>query len=135
MTDEIDELLANFAKELDYFVFTRDHLAPVMRELLRAIERCIADRTDMVARGEGRHLRGTYVEKLGGVQPLLEEWVRIRGSGDRLWDAEHAMSAAQYKRFQALLSREAAISQGRENFDSLQDHLRRRLLLFEEMTG
>ena len=131
MTDDIDELLANFAKELDYFVFTRDHLAPVMR----AIERYIADRTDLVARGEGRHLRGTYVEKLGGVQPLLEEWVRIRGSGDRLWDAEHAMSAAQYQRFQALLSREAVISQGRENFDSLQDHLRRRLLLFEEMTG
>lgn len=131
MTDEIDELLPNFAKELDYFVFTRDHLAPVMR----AIERCIADRTDLVARGEGRHLRGTYVEKLGGVQPLLEEWVRILGSGDRLWETEHAMSVAQYQRFQALLSREAVISQGRENFDSLQDHLRWRLLLFEEMTG
>lgn len=135
MTDDIDQLLADFAKELDYFVFTRDHLRPVMRQLLAAVERFIADTADLVARGEAQHLRGAYVEKLGGVQPLLEEWARIRGAGERLSEAEHAMSAGQCARFQTLLAREALISDGRENFDSLQDHLRRRLILFEEMTG
>ena len=135
MTDDIDQLLADFAKELDYFVFTRDHLRPVMQQLLAAVERSIANTADLVARGEARHLQGAYIEKLGGVQPLLEEWVRIRGAGERLSGAEHALSAGQYERFQTLLAREALISDGRENFDSLQDHLRRRLVLFEEMTG
>ena len=133
MTRHIDQLLANFSRELDYFVFTRDHLQPVMAQLVRAVERSLADPADAVARGETVHLRLRYVERFAGVQPLLEEWVRIQGSVEALWEAEGTMSPAHLARFQALLSRDATIAQGRNAFDSLQDHLRRQLLRFEEV--
>lgn len=132
MTHDIDQLLANFAKELDYFVFTRDHLQPLMVQLARAVERSLADATDAIALGETIHLRLQYAERFAGVQPLLEEWVRIQGSVDALREAEEVMLAPQTARFRGLLSREATMAQGRDNFDSLQDHLRRQLLRFEE---
>ena len=135
VNDETDQLLANFAKELDYFVFARDHLRPVMEQLLAAVERVIANAADGVARGEASHLRAAYFEKFVAVQPLLEEWLLIRGSAELLREAEDALSPRQQQHFEALLAREASISSGRENFDSLQDHLRRRLLRFEELSG
>ena len=133
MARDIDHLLANFSKELDYFVFTRDHLQPVMTALVRAVERSLANAGDAIAHGETIHLRLEYAERFAGVQPLLEEWVQIQGSSDALWLVEATMSPPQMARFQALLSRDATIAGGRESFDSLQDHLRRQLLRFEEL--
>ncbi|MEO6399049.1 MAG: hypothetical protein ABIP13_11320 [Tepidiformaceae bacterium] len=129
LTDH-DGLLAEFSKELDYFVFTRDHLQPVMTQLVRALERALAIPADAIAVGETLHLRAEYVERLGAVKPLLEEWARIGGSAAELWDAETALSPAQMARFQALLARETALAPGRATFDSLQDHLRRQLVRF-----
>ena len=57
MIHDIDQMLANFAKELDYFVFTRDHLQPLMAQLVLAVERSLADATDAIALGETIHLR------------------------------------------------------------------------------
>ncbi len=135
MTLDIDHLLAAFSKELDYFVFTRDHLQPVMTQLVRAVERSLSNASDVTAHGETVHLRLDYAERFAGIQPLLEEWVRIQGSSDALWLVEATMAPPQMARFQALLSRDATIAGSRETFDSLQDHLRRQLLRFEEMTG
>lgn len=134
VTDEIDILLDNFTRELDYFVFTRDHLEPVMQSLLDAAESYFGSR-DQTALAVAREWRVAYVERMEGLGPLLEKWVAIRGSGERLWEAEHAMSTAQFDRFQSLLDREAQVSIGRDLFDQLQETLRRRLLLLEEMTG
>ena len=132
---DIDQLLAEFSKELDCFVFTRDHLQPVMTELVRAVDRALADSGDAIAVGETRHLRARFADRLSGVQPLLEEWARIRGSLDLLAELESTMSPQQGARFHSLLSRDATIAPGRDAFDSLQDHLRRQLLRFEETNG
>lgn len=134
MNDDIDTLLDNFTRELDYFVFTRDHLEPVMRELLRRADAYFASR-DAAALAIAREMRSEYVRRMDGIGPLLEKWVSIRGSGERLWEAEHGMSQAQFERFQSLLDREAQVSLGRDQFDQLQDTLRRRLLLLEELSG
>ena len=134
-TDEIDQLLTNFSRELDYFVYTRDKLEPVMDSLLGAVERYLADREDMVALTEARVLRTEYVSEMQGMSALLEDWVRIRGSGERLWEAEPMMSQVQFDRFEGLNLREQQVAQGRAVFDALQERMRRMLLLFEEMTA
>ena len=134
MNDDIDVLLDNFARELDYFVFTRDHLEPVMRDLLEKAEAYFTSH-DAAALASARERRSEYVKRMDGLGPLLEKWISIRGSGERLWEAEHAMSQAQFERFQSLLDREAQVSFGRGQFDQLQDTLRRRLLLLEELSG
>ncbi len=134
VTDDINILLDHFARELDYFVFTRDHLEPVMRELLEKAETYFASR-DAADFAAAREMRTEYVNRMEGIGPLLTEWVAIRGAGERLWEAEHAMSTEQFERFQSLLDREGQVSAGREQFDLLQERLRQRLLLLEELSG
>ncbi|MGK2964342.1 MAG: hypothetical protein ACSLFM_01905 [Tepidiformaceae bacterium] len=132
---EIETILDQYERELRYFAMTRDDLAPLMEEVIAASERFFADRRDDTARGTARTARQRYVERLAGLEPMIQEWLRIRGSGFRLWEGAPMMTDEQYQRFQGLLAREAVMADGRSDFDALSEQLRTRLLLLEELTG
>jgi hypothetical protein len=123
----IESLLADFTHELDYFAYTRDQLQPVMEPLLEALERLAVDTRDLIARGEAHYLRQSYFEQLSLVRPMLDEWLRVRGSGERLQAMAAALSAVQQERLEALLLRDALISASRERFDAMQAALQQRL--------
>lgn len=129
---EIDALLDAYDRELEYFETTAAILAPLMRDLLAAIDAAFAAPADPQVREGARNARARYVDALAGLRPLLDDWVRIRGSSWRAWEAEHAMSDAQYARLERLAARETALALGRDDFDRLQEKVRGRLLLFEE---
>jgi hypothetical protein len=130
----IDALLDRFERELRYFVFTRDHLGPHMRAIAEALPRFFETRSEPEL-AEARAARSGYLESLAGIGTMLEEWVSIRGSGEKLWEAEPYMTQAQVERHQELLAIEFAAAQGREEFDLLNDRVRRLLLVFGEATG
>ncbi len=129
---EIDAILDAYDRELEYFETTAALLTPLMQDLLAAIEAAFTSPGDPQVLEGARNARARYVEALTGLQPLLDDWVRIRGSGWRAWEAEHAMNDAQYARLERLAARETALALGREQFDRLQEELRGRLLRFEE---
>lgn len=131
---DIDNLLDRFESELRYFVFTRDQLLPHMRMVADAFPRFFETRTveDLTA---AEAARSGYLQALSGMGPMLDEWVRIRGSGEELWEVEAFMTQAQVQRHQALLGMEFAEAQGRQEFDELNDRVRRLMLLFGEVTG
>lgn len=133
-TNEIDGLLDRFERELRYFVFTRDHLGPHMRAAAEALPRFLETRGEAEL-AEAHAARSGYLQALAGIGPMLEEWVSIRGSGEQLWEAEPYMTQAQVERHQELLAIEFAAAQGREEFDLLNDRVRRLLLVFGEATG
>jgi hypothetical protein len=60
--------------------------------------------------------------------------VSIRGSGEALWETEPFMTQAQVERHQELLAIEFATAQGRDEFDALNDRVRRLLLVLGEAT-
>jgi hypothetical protein len=130
----IDTLLANFTRELDYFVLARDRLQPVMEPLLSALERVVTNAADGVALIEAHHMRVTYLEHLTEVRPLLEEWLHVRGTGERLREVASSLSPAQSQRLQSLLTRDATISPGRLTFETLQRTLHERLASFDNLS-
>ena len=131
--NEIDEMLDRFERELRYFVFTRDHLGPPMRVVAEELPAYFENRGDAELRA-AHDAKSAYLQALSGIGPLLEEWVGIRGSGEQLWEAEPFMTQAQVERHQELLAIEFAAAQGREEFDALNDRVRRLLLVFGEAT-
>lgn len=132
--NEIDALLDRFERELRYFVFTRDHLGPHMQAVAAEIPRFFERRDDAELQA-AQTARSGYLQALAGIGPLLEEWVSIRGSGEQLWESEPFMTQAQVERHQELLAIEFAAAQGRDEFDTLNDRVRRLLLVFGEATG
>lgn len=132
--NEIDALLDRFERELRYFVFTRDHLGPHMQAVAAEIPRFFETREAGELQA-AQTARSGYLQALAGIGPLLEEWVSIRGSGEQLWEAEPFMTQAQVERHQELLAIEFAAAQGRDEFDALNDRVRRLLLVFGEATG
>ena len=134
MAEDVDSLLANFSRELDYFVLARDQLQPVMEQLSAALGRVIADAADGVALIEVHHLRITYMEHLSGVRPMLEEWLRVRGTGERLRESASSVSPVQAHRFQSLLTRDATINASRTAFETLQRTLHERLATLDEQS-
>jgi hypothetical protein len=131
--EEIDSLLARFEQEIAWFIETRDALLPLLEALDAALRAHFASPSAATTR-EARSARARYVDALARFEPLLREWVAIRGAGDLLWEAEPAMSDAQAARFDALVARELAAAWDRERFDMLLDAVRRGLLVFEEST-
>ena len=129
---EIDALLDAYDRELEYFESTAALLIPLMRDLLAAIDAAFASPSDPQVLEGARNARARYVEALQGLQPLLDDWLKVRGSNWRAWEAEPAMSDLQYARLERLSARETALALGRDEFDRLQDAVRSRLLLFEE---
>lgn len=134
MAEDIDGLLSNFNRELDYFVLARDQLQPVMEQLLSALERVVANAADGVALIEAQHLRIIYMEHLGGVRPILEEWLRVRDTGERLREAVSSMSPVQTQRFQSLLTRDSDINAGRTAFETLQRTLHEHLDTLDDLS-
>lgn len=131
--NEIDVLLDRFERELRYFVFTRDQLLPLMQAVDAAVPRYFEGRSE-AALASAKAARGDYLKVLHGLGPLLEEWVSIRGSGEALWETEPFMTQVQVERHQELLAIEFATAQGRDEFDALNDRVRRLLLVFGEAT-
>ncbi len=129
--DEIDELLDAYQREVDYFVHTRDVVQPLLERLATGLDAFAAANTSDSCI-EVRDARSAYVEALGALRPMVDEWLRIRGSGEQLWGATSFMSDEQYARFEALCAREMAEGQGRGRFDQLSEKVKRELLLFEE---
>lgn len=132
--ETIDSLLARFEQEIAWFVETRDALQPV----LETLDACL--RAHFAAPSVGtlsavREARARYVTELRRLDPLLRDWVAIRGSAELLWAAGPAMSDAHAARFDALVARELAVTWDREEFDTLLDAVRRGLLVFEEATA
>ena len=132
--ESIDLLLERFALELRYFVETRDALAPVIFELWESLCAYLRDPS-----GEGarlprlRELRTAYFRILREMNPLIEEWLGIRGSGERLWDAEPFMDDRQWGEFTRLQVEESRVTAGREQFDYVHADLRPKLLVFSEL--
>lgn len=131
---EIDALLDAYDRELEYFESTAALLTPLMRDLLAAIDAAFAAPGDPQVLEGARNARARYVAALASLRPLLDDWVRVRGSNTRAWEAAFAMSDAQYARLEQLSARETALALGRDEFDRLQQLIRGRLLLFEEAT-
>ncbi len=132
---EIDAVLDAYDRELEYFESTARLLLPLMTDLLAAIDAAFAAPGDPQVLAGARNARARYVEALLGLRPLLDDWLRVRGSNQRAWEAEHAMSDAQYARLEQLAARETALALERDQFDALQERVRQRLLLFEEATS
>lgn len=131
---QIDSLLDAYDRELEYFESTAALLTPLMHELIAALDAAFADPTDPQILQGARNARARYVSALASLRPLLDDWVRIRGSNTRAWEAEYAMNDRQYARLEQLAARETALALGRDEFDRLQELVRSRLLLFEEAT-
>ena len=129
--DEIEELLDAYGREVDYFARTRDIVQPLLERLAAGLDAFAAAGT-ADACSEVRAAREEYVGALAELRPLVDEWLRIRGSGEQLWGATSFMSDEQHARFEELGARELAENEGRGHFDALSTKVKRELLLFEE---
>jgi hypothetical protein len=131
--ENIDALLDRFERELEYFALTRDRIAPLLAPLVTSLERYFAA-PDAAARAEADIYRQRYIAALAAIEPLVRDWLSIRGAGELLWEADPFMSDAQAQRHQALRAREISETLDRTTFDTLAERARALLLLFEEAT-
>jgi len=131
--EDIDALLDRFERELEYFTLTRDRIAPLLAPLVASLERYFAAPSP-ATRAEAATYRQSYIAALHAIDPLVHEWLRIRGAGELLWEADPFMSDAQAQRHQTLRAREISETLDRATFDTLSERARTLLLLFEEAT-
>lgn len=129
--DEIEALLEAYGREVDYFVRTRDIIEPLLERVAAGLDAFAAAGTADVCT-EVRAARAEYVAALAALRPLVDEWLRIRGSGEHLWGATPFMTEQQHARFEEIGARELAANAGRQHFDRLSEKVKRELLLFEE---
>lgn len=130
---DLDALLAAYHRELEYFASTAELLMPVMRALLAAIDAAFLTPEDPQVIAGARNARAHYIETLAGLKPLIDDWLRVRGANQRAWEAEPYMDDARFERLQELGARETRLALERGEFDALQELVRHRLLLFEEL--
>ncbi|MGD9934140.1 MAG: hypothetical protein AB7T37_10510 [Dehalococcoidia bacterium] len=110
---------------------TRDIVEPLLERLADGLDAFAVAATASVC-NEVRMARKDYVEALAALRPLVDEWLRIRGSGEQLWGATSFMTDEQHARFEAIGAREREEVAGRGHFDALSEKVKRELLLFEE---
>jgi hypothetical protein len=133
MSDAIDTLLVQYDRELDAYIRVRDSLRPVSLRLTAALDEYLRHQGDPELLVQARGLRELHARRRHAAVGALQEWQAARGSANALATLRPAMDAAQRERFNALIRRDEALSEEREEFRALTKRLRGLLLLFEEM--